>query len=522
MVSTIRQFVPFIVLVFAGAVAAAAEERRIVVDFERTSGPFPGTLLTSVGAGRANEGLRADWQAQLAELRQEIDFRYIRMHGLLSDDMGVFKIGREGEVHYNWQYIDVLYDFILDIGMKPFVELGFMPSGLASGDQTIFWWRGNVTPPHDYDRWEDLVYALVRHLTDRYGEDEVSTWYFEVWNEPNLDGFWTGTQDDYFRLYRHSANAIKRVSPRYRVGGPATAGAAWTGEMIRFCVDNDVPIDFISTHDYGVQQGFLDEFGQTGTVLNADPRSVVGEVMKVRAIIEQSPLPDLELHFTEWSSSYTPADPFHDSYQQAPWVLQRLKQIGTAADSMSFWVFTDIFEEAGPRFTPFHGGFGLVNLQGIRKPTYYAYAFVSRLSSIELVNRDASSWVTRNEQGDVQILFWDSTYTLPEETNNQAWYVKDLPARGKGNVRIRVDNMPPGVYTVTTYQTGYRVNDPYTQYLDMGAPRQLDRRQVTTLKNDNDGAARAVETVEVGGGGAFEISVPLRENDVFLITLERR
>ena len=193
-----------------------------------------------VGAGRANEGLRVDWQQQLALVKKECDFKYIRMHGLLTDDMGVYKEDNKGNPEYNFQYIDVLYDYLVSIGMKPFVELSFMPAALASGTKTVFWWKGNITPPKDYKKWEDLIHNLVLHFTERYGADEVKTWYFEVWNEPNLNFFWSGDQEEYFKLYRYTVQAIKSVNKEYRVGGPATAGAAWVPEMINFCSENKI------------------------------------------------------------------------------------------------------------------------------------------------------------------------------------------------------------------------------------------------------------------------------------------
>ncbi|RQW05057.1 glycoside hydrolase, partial [candidate division KSB1 bacterium] len=189
---------------------SASPERVISLDFSQITGPFETMFNECVGAGRANEGLRADWQQQLAYVKKECDFKYIRLHGLLTDDMGVYREDRNGNPEYNFQYIDVLYDYILSIDMKPFVELGFMPAALASGTETIFWWRGNVTPPKDYQKWEELIRELTSHFTERYGAEEIKTWYFEVWNEPNLSpGFWTGTMEDYFKLYKHSAIAVK-------------------------------------------------------------------------------------------------------------------------------------------------------------------------------------------------------------------------------------------------------------------------------------------------------------------------
>lgn len=321
-------------------------DRVISINFTSEKGQFNKMFKECIGAGRANEGLRADWQQQLKMVKEECDFKYLRMHGLLTDDMGVYREDRNGNPEYNYQYIDVLYDFLLSIGMKPFVELGFMPEALASGDRTLFWWRGNVTPPKDYGKWGDLVRNLTQHFNDRYGADEVKTWYFEVWNEPNLvPFFWTGTQEEYFRLYKYAAEAIKSVNNDFRVGGPATAGAAWEAELITFCDSMKIPLDFITTHTYGVRQGFLDEYGNSGTILDSNLMSVSSDVINSRNEIEGSAMPGLELHYTEWSSSYTPADPVHDSYHSAAYILQKIKQVGNAATSMSYWVFTDIFEE---------------------------------------------------------------------------------------------------------------------------------------------------------------------------------
>jgi xylan 1,4-beta-xylosidase len=501
---------------------SGVSERVISLDFNQIKGPLNNMFKECVGAGRANEGLRADWQQQLAYVHQECGFKYIRMHGLLTDDMGVYREDRNGNPQTNFQYIDVLYDYILSIGMTPFIELGFMPNALASGKETIFWWQGNVTPPKDYNKWEALIHNLTLHFTERYGADEVKTWYFEVWNEPNLSGFWAGTQEEYFKLYRYSVNAIKSVNTAYRVGGPATAGAAWEAEMIDFCSQNDLPLDFISTHSYGVRQGYLDEFGNSGTVLDKNPMSVSGDVLNSRKEIANSSMPNLELHYTEWSSSYTPADPIHDSYHQAAYVLDKIKRVGDAANSMSYWVFTDIFEEPGPRFTPFHGGFGLLNYQSIHKPAFYAYQFMNLLGNTELKNADSASWACRDEKGNVQVLFWDFTVTLPDSVNNQDYYIRDLPAKSKGKVKIRISQIPAGRYEVEVFQTGYRVNDAYTTYFDMGRPGQLTKEQVQKIKELNDGSAIYSEKIQVKNGALFQKELEIRENDVFLLTMTKQ
>jgi len=516
-------------------VANAQGSRLISADVNQVHGSFDHMGDFCVGAGRANEGLRADWQRQLAMVHEECGFRYLRFHGLLCDDMGVYQVDRNGNEVYNWQYVDELFDSMLNMGVKPFVELGFMPSAMASGPETIFWWKGNVTPPKDPAKWEALIEALLTHWTERYGENEVATWYFEVWNEPNLSAFWIGdkggrtdaefdvyAREEYFKLYTSTARAVKSVSARYRVGGPATAGNAWVPETIAFCAANDVPIDFISTHHYCVMSGYLDENGSAGTVFAPNRDAMISDVKHVREQIQKSSMPGLELFYTEWSSSYTPFDPIHDSYHSASFILNKLKGIGNAAQGMSYWTFTDIFEEAGPRTTPFHGGFGMVNYQGIRKASFYAYQFMDKLGNTELANADPDAWVCTDDKGGVQVLFWDFTITHPGESIiNQEYYNKDLPAASAKPVKLHLSNIKPGNYTLKAYKVGYRSNDAYTAYIDMGSPKQVTRAQVEELKNVSSGAPFIEETLTIGANGLFERSFEMHQNDAVLLVLAR-
>lgn len=497
----------------------AVTTRQVSIDLKATSGPLNTAFRHSVGAGRANEGLRADWQRQLIEAKNACGFEYIRMHGLLEDDMGVYR-EENGKPVYNFQYIDELYDFLISIRVRPFVEFGFMPGALASGDKTIFWWRGNVTPPKDYEKWAGLIEALVQHWTDRYGKKEVSQWIFEVWNEPNLDGFWAGDMKEYFKLYAATAHAVKKVSPNYRVGGPATAGNGWIQETIDFCEETKTPLDFLSTHTYGVDVGFLDEFGGRGTASSKNPDSVSGDVKRVREQIRSSSMPSLPLFYTEWSSSYTPADPLHDSYFSAPYIIEKLNDSMGFAESMSYWTFTDIFEEAGPRMTPFHGGFGMINYQGIKKPSFRAYELLNKLGSEKLKVDAPRTIATKSKDGSVQALFWDFSNTLPAETNNQAYYITDIKPKQKQDVKLEINGLKPGRYQLSIYQVGYRVNDPYAEYLELGRPNKLTRDQVAKIKDRCNGAPVKTEIVTVGKGKPISQEFKLRENDVYLVDMK--
>ncbi len=506
--------------------------RTISANLGKPAGPMSRMYNFCVGAGRANEGLRADWQRQLRRAHAECGFRYVRFHGLFCDDMGVY-FEDQGRPVYNWQYIDELFDFLKSIGMKPFVELGFMPGALASGSQTIFWYRGNVTPPKDYAKWEAFIAAFVRHCTERYGRDEVRSWYFEVWNEPNLDGFWMGNPErksyeewspgaraEYFKLYAATARAVKSVDAAYRVGGPATAGEGWIDETLTFCAEHQVPLDFVSTHSYATTSGYLDEHGNMGTVFAPDRDAITAGVKRVRSRLDQSPFASAELHYTEWSASYTPSDPIHDSYHSAAFILDKVRNIGAAADSMSYWTFTDIFEEAGPRPTPFHGGFGLFNYQDLPKPSFFAYQFLNRLGDTRLACPDPAAFVCRDKSGAVQALFWDFTITHPgPKVNNQEFYRADQPSKRIGAADLKLTGLAKGPYRLLATKVGYRANDVQSAWRDLGSPSQLTPEQVALLRDACRGAADLEEKIEIGADGCFSRSFELRENDVWFVEL---
>jgi len=491
--------------------------RKISADINRVKGPHSKMFKECVGCGRAYEGLVAENQRHMSIVKNECGFKYLRFHGLFHDDMAVYSVDEKGTVTYNWQYIDLLFDYMLSINIRPFVEIGFMPSKLGSGDQTIFWWRGNVTPPSSYEEWEKLVYEFVMHLGQRYGAEEVKQWYFEVWNEPNLEGFWTGGKEEYFKLYESTAKAVKKVSADYKVGGPSTAGIGWINEFIDFCKENNVPVDFISTHTYGVGTQ-LDEYGVEQLYLDKDPDAVIRDVKQVYSWVKASPFPECEIHFTEWSTSCSPRDNIHDSYHSAPYILSKLKRCEGFVDSMSYWVYSDIFEEPGPPNAHFHGGFGLLNVQGLRKPSFFAYKFLNKLGDTELECDDMDAWVCR-QGNSVQALFWNYTYAAEQDAPNPVFYTRDLPSQPAGKVKLEIEGLEQGNYQLSVYCVGYRQNDVYTEFMGMDCRGSLTKEQAGMLNAKTAGLPveqARVETI----GGKLEYQLDMRENEVILITIE--
>ena len=498
-------------LLLTGA-AAAQEPRVIVADATADSRPRDRMADFSVGADYPAVTGREDALAQLQVARDELGFRYIRFHAIFHDDMGVYR-EVDGQPVYDFSKIDALYDRFLAMGIKPFVELGFTPHDMRTSDQTIFYWKGNTSHPQP-EKWDALVDAFVRHLIDRYGAQEVRTWFFEVWNEPNLDGFWErADQAAYFDLYVRTARVIKAIDPALPVGGPSTAGAAWVPELLAYARAHDAPVDFVTTHTYGVDGGFLDENGEGDNKLSPNPDAVIGDVRRVREQIEASATPGLPLYFTEWSTSYNPRDPVHDSPLSASYILSRLKPVEGLVQGMSYWTYSDLFEEPGPQSRPFDGGFGLMNPQGIRKPSWFAYKYLARLGDRELANTDTQSVVTLDD-GRLQVLAWH--YETPDQpVSNRPYFRAVQTARELAPLVIEARGLTPGRHRVEIRRVGYRSNDAYTAYLEMGRPETLDAAQIDRLQALTRDAPE-VRTVVVGPDGQARLELPMRAYDVVL------
>ena len=491
--------------------------RGIVADMAQVSGPRDMAWQDCVGADHPGILLRPANLAQLKLAHDEIGFKYIRFHGIFNDDMEAYR-EVDGKPVYNFDKIDAVYDAILKIGMKPLVEIGFMPGILASDKRTIFYWKAFGSPPSDWNKWSDFIAAFTRHLRSRFGAAEIRSWRFEVWNEPNLDGFWTGgDQANYFKLYDVTVRAIKSVDAALQVGGPSTAGAAWVPELLTYAKAAGLPVDFVTTHAYGVNAGFFDEKGEGDNKLSPDEGSIVNDVVRVRHQIDASDTSSLPLYFTEWSTSYNPRDPVHDDYLSAPFILDKIKRTEGIAQSMSYWTYTDLFEEAGPPPTSFHGGFGLINREGIRKASFFAYKYLNQLGPQALQGGDKRSILSRN--GDVFCgLFWD--YTTPNQTeSNRPFYRKQRPATAVAPLDLAVRMLKPGTYMLKVFRTGYKANDAYSHYIEWGRPDNLNPDQVAKLQALSNDAPEVNEKVSVGPDGVFRKSIPMRTNDVVLVKL---
>jgi len=365
------------------------------------------------GSGRAILSLRESYRRDLRTMKSATDIHYVRFHAIFDDEVGVYAENAQGQPVYNWSYVDQIYDGLLGNGVRPFVEMSFMPRALAASlTPHAFWYRPLPAPPKDYAKWEDLVYNFAKHLVDRYGLNEVSQWYFEVWNEPNID-FWTGEpkQASYFDLYDHAARAIRHADLRLRVGGPATAQAAWIPEIIAHAIQAQVPLDFVSTHVYGNDLS-KDVLGADESVDRSE--MVSRAVKKVFDQVKASARPDLPILWSEYNASYKNEIGVTDSAFMGPWLANNIRLCDGLTAMLSYWTFSDVFEEQGVIKTPFYGGYGLIAEGGVPKAAFNAFAMLHRLGTQRSQPELANALVTKRADGTLAVAVWN--YPSPGST----------------------------------------------------------------------------------------------------------
>jgi xylan 1,4-beta-xylosidase len=392
--------------------AGAPSAETVTVDASAPVHPFPHFWERMFGSGRAILSLRESYRRDLSAVKRATGFTYIRFHGIFDDEVGVYNLDAQGRAVYNFTYVDQIYDGLLAQDVRPFVELSFMPNALASEQKPFpFWYRPNVSPPKDWDLWSDLIQHFARHLIARYGIEEVSQWYFEVWNEPNI-GFWGGEprQATYFKLYDVTAKALKQVSPRLRVGGPSTAQAAWVGDFIRHCAENHIPVDFVSTHVYA-NDSAENVFGTHEEISRLD--MVARAVRKIHDEVKASARPDLPILFSEYNASYMNEVNVTDSAFMGPWLASTISRCDGLVDTMAYWSFSDVFEEQGVAPRPFYGGFGLMAAGHIPKASFNAFALLHRLGTERIPINSDSVLATRRDDGSLAIAVWN--YAPPGE-----------------------------------------------------------------------------------------------------------
>ena len=439
------------------------------------------------GAGPGGRDVGAELTEALHIVHRELGVETVRAHGILHDALGVCRTVGDAMVH-DFSQVDLVVDRVLATGLRPIVELSFMPMALASDPAaTVFAYEGNISPPRDDAEWAALVIGLVEHLAERYGREVVRGWAFEVWNEPNLQLFWAGAESDYFRLYERTARAVKSVDEGFVVGGPATAAAAWIDDLLAFCRSRDVPIDFISTHTYGVPP------------------------LDLRPITARYGRSDLPLWWTEWGVSPTHADPINDSTWAAPLVARGMRSAAGRLDALAYWVASDHFVELGEAPTLFHGGFGLLTIGNLRKPRFWAIAMLERLGAEGLtsdISGDGAgslveAWASIDPDGRIAVAVWNGTLDQTKMDGDTAL---------DRSVTLEVTGLPSGTFQLRHHRVDAGHSDIARVWEELGRPDWPDDAGWARLRTaDRLELLEPPRTVRAAGGAVrleFELPMP--------------
>ena len=477
----------------------------IIIDAKIPGKPFTHFWSKTIGGGRASEGLRAAWLEQLQFSKKMCGFEYVRCHGIFHDDMFVFK-SNNGTTVYNWQYVDELYDKMLKSGVKPFVELSVFPKEIAGSQATQFWWKAHVAAPAEMSKWGDMMTGFAKHLIERFGIEEVSTWYFEVWNEPDQRTWWEGTKAQYFDLYKTTVNAIKAVSPRLRVGGPATGSFSadgkgpWIEEFLAYCATEKLAVDFVSLHPYPTEGGMAREIDAT-----------FKDLQWLNGVVRKSAFPQAEIHATEWSSSANARDAMHDNMPAAAYIIKVNADSIGLVNSLAYTSFTDGYDETGTG-DAFHGGVGLLNNQTIPKPSFHAYRMLHLLGDEMLYNKDGIVITRHSDSKKITAIVYNfptAVKTTPAGAPDQILNVGEERA-----FNLKLTNVHPDArfnVEIMDHDDGNAVH----AWKNAGSPEVPTKEQAHTLQQM--GMAVREEQIMASTTGVLQVGKSLKPWDVVLI-----
>lgn len=489
-----------------------------------------------VGSGHAALAHRTDYMEQLKLVHDELGVERVRFHGIFDDDMNVCQrlsdhlpiISRNKTKLYSFFQVAKIYDKLLEIGVKPFVEISFMPSALASGKKTVFHYKGNVTLPKKMEEWQDFIREFARFLINRYGAEEVRNWYFEVWNEPDLSCFFKGSMQDYYRLYAATVRALKSVDPQLMVGGPATTKSSHITEFLDFCKKENVPVDFVTTHQYPT-----DELGHS---LNREKLKQISKIKthntsdSMRGLLQpifdnvndfrpelkgyltreasraRSEAGSLPLFYTEWSISSNCVAAIHDTTRSSSFLVKTVLDNQGIVDGSSYWTFSDIFEELFFFPDPFCGGFGVLTADGVKKPTYWAFKLLAQIPDtrycLPVTDTDVELAAFRSDNGNLFLMLYAQNF---DDT------------RCSYQVKLNISNAPD-FSGAQIHRINSRYGNPVSLWEKMGKPAVLSKEELKHIKASSEMLTESIE-INSDDNGCM-LTLTLEENEVALIELE--
>ncbi|EQK43195.1 bacterial regulatory helix-turn-helix s, AraC family protein [[Clostridium] bifermentans ATCC 638] len=474
-------------------------ENVVHVDASKTIKSINNTWKNLITIGKAKEGLMKDVQEHLIEIQSKIGFKYIRFHGIFDDSMMVYD-EKNNNPSFNFTYIDKLFDFLLSINLKPFVELGFMPSKLAlNTNKSIFYTKSVISEPKDIKLWNLLVENFIRHCVNKYGFEEVSSWYFEVWNEPDIDSVFGFNKEEYYNeFFKETYNTIKSVNSNFKVGGPSILGYNilknnWLEIYLNYCIENNCIPDFITFHSYPVE--YLDR-SVTEYLLNNELKICISKnvnylsvvINKIKEILKRFKLENTSIYMTEWNSTPSHRDLTNDTLYKASYITKNIIENLDKLDGFGYWAATDLLEEFRIDEDLFHGGLGLILNNGIKKSAFYAYELLNKLGDKLIDIGDC--YIVTKQFDTYQIMIYnychfDNIYSRGDISQISKIDRYNVFKNIEKNITINLKNIESGEYLFKEYKISKEHGSSFDTWVNMGSPDYLDEEDVAYINNSS-------------------------------------
>lgn len=453
--------------------------------------------VTSIG--RASLCLRHEVRRQIELAQENISYDFIRFHGIFSDDMMVYKEDLNGNPIYNWVYVDEIFDFFYRLNLRPFIELGFMPEALASKKQHAFLWNANVSYPKSLKKWTDLVSNFINHCIDRYGNEEVKQWYFQIWNAPDLsEVFWFENKEKFFTFFKSTYISIKDILKNAKIGPPgllAINNFEWMNDFLKFCERNFIDLDFIACNIYAYTDPKnntlpLQLFNRSDnalfdTDLNQE-NYLANSILELKDLLKKYSL-NLPIFVTEWNLSPYTNDYNRDTCFLSSYIVYNIISNIDNIDILTFWSLSDIIEEGLTESKLYHGGLGLLTYNRLKKPSYNAFLLLSKLGNN--IIKKGKDYIVTSKNNNYQILlfnfvYFDDLFMSGDKSlldyHNRYGIFKNSNINKDVNLILSLSS---GNYKIKRWYLNRNSGSTFDAWQNMGAPEQISSDIYDYLKS---------------------------------------
>ncbi len=460
------------------------------------------TWRTVISVGKASDLLLYDIRLLLRKVQAEIGYSYIFFNGILSDDLHLYNQSANGEVVYNFVYVDKIFDFLLEIGLKPFLQFTYMPAALAKKpDHFLF---GHlVSEPLDLSKWSDLISSFMEHMISRYHISEILQWKFSVWHQPDTPARLFGFEktSDFYLFYQRTYHILKGFHDGICFGSPSffflddPEHLQWHASFLQWCKQNDCIPDYLNYTYYdmslaGGGNKSQSTFGFTDSmVLNAHTNGVKNFIRSVRRLTESEKLNSLPVYVCEWNNTPSQQDLLNDTCYKSCYITKTILENYDMLESLSYWSLTDLMSEASLPSDMLFGGLGLFTVNNLPKASYYALLFLRQLGDTLLANGEG--WFATRTDHDIRIItyhyrHYSKLYAMGERfemtpTNRYAMFE---PSQAL-DLKIEIQDLPDKTYSVREYKLNRTSGSLFDTWKDMGCidPESKEETELLKLKS---------------------------------------